>query len=94
MAESTSIDLSGIKDPAALEIIKFLLEENRKLRERIQALEEKIARLEKNSSTSSKPPSSDITKATTRAAPTWDTQSGRVSRSTQATSGSYFRQRK
>ena len=62
MAELLTIDLSGIKDPAALEIIRFLLEENRQLRERVQALEEKIARLEKNSSTSSKPPSSDITK--------------------------------
>ncbi len=41
-------------------IIKQLAEENKQLREHIKLLEEKIARLEKNSSNSSKPPSSDI----------------------------------
>ena len=48
-------EISEIKDPKALGVIAYLLQ-------RIQVLEEKIARLEKNSSTSSKPPSSDITK--------------------------------
>lgn len=62
MVEQRTIDLSAIKDPAALEIIKYLLEENAKLREEVRQLQEKVARLEKNSSTSSKPPSSDITK--------------------------------
>jgi len=42
-------------------IIKQLTEENKQLREYIILLQEKIARLEKNSSNSSKPPSSDIT---------------------------------
>ena len=55
MVEQRAIDLSAIKDPAAVEIIKFLLE-------RIRLLEEEVARLKKNSTTSSKPPSSDITK--------------------------------
>lgn len=41
-------------------IIKQLTEENKQLREHIKLLEEKIARLQKNSSNSSKPPSSDI----------------------------------
>jgi len=41
-------------------IIRHLMEENKQLREHIKLLEEKIARLEKNSSNSSKPPSSDI----------------------------------
>jgi hypothetical protein len=41
-------------------IIKQLAEENKQLREYIILLQEKIARLEKNSSNSSKPPSSDI----------------------------------
>ena len=41
-------------------IIKQLSEENKQLREYIILLQEKIARLEKNSSNSSKPPSSDI----------------------------------
>ena len=41
-------------------IIKQLKEENKQLREHIKLLEEKIARLQKNSSNSSKPPSSDI----------------------------------
>lgn len=51
------LDLSQIKTlEDALEIIKLLLLENHRLRER-------IAKLEKNSSTSSKPPSSDITSA-------------------------------
>ena len=62
MVKHGTIDLSGIKDPAAVEIIKFLLEENSILRERIVLLEEEVARLKKNSSNSSKPPSSDITK--------------------------------
>lgn len=48
-------EISEIKDPKALRVIAYLLQ-------RIQVLEEKIARLEKNSSNSSKPPSSDITK--------------------------------
>jgi transposase len=43
-------------------IIKQLTEENKKLREYIKLLEEKIARLQKNSRNSSKPPSSDIVK--------------------------------
>jgi transposase len=43
-------------------IIKQLVEENKKLREYIKLLEEKIARLQKNSGNSSKPPSSDIVK--------------------------------
>ena len=43
-------------------IIKQLTEENKQLREYIKLLEEKIARLEKNSNNSSKPPSSDIVK--------------------------------
>ena len=48
MVEQGKIDLLVIKDPAAVEIIKFLLEENRQLRERIRYLEEKVSRLEKN----------------------------------------------
>lgn len=57
MAEQFDLEkeISEITDPKALRVIAFLLQ-------RIQALEEKVARLEKNSSTSSKPPSSDITK--------------------------------
>ena len=43
-------------------IIKKLTEENKQLREYIKLLEEKIARLGKNSNNSSKPPSSDIVK--------------------------------
>jgi len=43
-------------------IIKQLTEENKKLQEYIKLLEEKIARLQKNSGNSSKPPSSDIVK--------------------------------
>jgi len=43
-------------------IIAQLLEEVRMLRAEVAALKEKIARLEKNSSNSSKPPSSDIVK--------------------------------
>ena len=42
--------------------IEELLAENAALKETIRALEEKIARLEKNSNNSSKPPSSDIVK--------------------------------
>ena len=41
-------------------IIEKLIEENKRLREHIKLLQEKIARLERNSSNSSKPPSSDI----------------------------------
>ena len=41
-------------------IIKQLTEENKQLREHIKLLNERIARLERNSSNSSKPPSSDI----------------------------------
>ena len=41
-------------------IIKQVTEENKQLREHIKLLEEKIVRLERNSSDSSKPPSSDI----------------------------------
>lgn len=40
--------------------VQLLTEENKQLREHIKFLEEKIARLERNSSNSSKPPSSDI----------------------------------
>ena len=43
-------------------LIEQLTTENKRLKETIKALEEKIARLEKNSSNSSKPPSSDIVK--------------------------------
>jgi len=43
-------------------LIAQLQDENRLLRETIRLLEEKIARLEKNSGNSSKPPSSDIVK--------------------------------
>jgi len=43
-------------------IIRQLTEENKQLRVYIKQLEEKIARLEKNSGNSSKPPSSDIIK--------------------------------
>ena len=46
----------------ALLVIRFLLEENAKLRAENVELRERIARLEKNSQNSSKPPSSDITK--------------------------------
>jgi len=62
MVEQRVIDLSAIKDPAAVEIIKYLLGENEQLRAEVRQLQEKVARLEKNSNTSSKPPSSDITK--------------------------------
>ena len=48
-------EISEIQDPKALRVIAYLLQ-------RIQLLEEKIARLERNSTNSSKPPSSDITK--------------------------------
>lgn len=48
-------EISEIEDPKAIRIIMYLLK-------KIEVLEEKIARLEKNSSNSSKPPSSDITK--------------------------------
>ena len=58
MAEEFEIDLDAVKDlDSAKAIIRVLLA-------RMKVLEEKVARLEKNSSTSSKPPSSDITKPT------------------------------
>lgn len=47
--------ISEISDVKALRVIAYLVGQ-------IQVLQEKVARLEKNSSTSSKPPSSDITK--------------------------------
>jgi len=53
MAEE--IDISGISDPRALRIIEILLR-------KIAVLEERITQLERNSSNSSKPPSSDIVK--------------------------------
>jgi len=63
MAQLPTIDVDSINDlDSAKAIIRYLLEENRQLKERVQALEIKIAQLEKNSSTSSKPPSSDIVK--------------------------------
>ncbi len=43
-------------------LIEQLKAENKALKQTIKALEEKIARLEKNSNNSSKPPSSDIIK--------------------------------
>lgn len=49
------IDISGISDPKALRIIEILLR-------KIAVLEERITQLERNSSNSSKPPSSDIVK--------------------------------
>jgi transposase len=57
MAEQFELEkeISEIQDPKALRVIAYLLE-------RIRILEEKVAELSKNSSTSSKPPSSDITK--------------------------------
>jgi|LakMenEpi03Aug12_release.lakeMendotaPanAssembly.Ray.scaffolds.fasta_scaffold4091458_1 hypothetical protein len=51
MAEE--IDISGISDPKALRIIEILLR-------KIAVLEERITQLERNSSNSSKPSSSDI----------------------------------
>ncbi len=48
-------------------LIETLTAENKRLKETIKALEEKIARLEKNSNNSSKPPSSDIVKPMNRA---------------------------
>jgi len=62
MVAQRTIARSSIKDPAAVEIIKYLLAENASLREEVRLLHEKVARLGKNSSNSSKPPSSDITK--------------------------------
>jgi transposase len=57
MAEQFNLEeeVAAISDPRALRVIAYLLEQ-------IRVLQEKVARLEKNSSTSSKPPSSDITK--------------------------------
>ena len=43
-------------------LIIQLVAENNELKETIKQLQERIARLEKNSNTSSKPPSSDIVK--------------------------------
>jgi len=43
-------------------LIEQLMAENKALKETIKILEEKIARLEKNSNNSSEPPSSDIVK--------------------------------
>lgn len=43
-----------------LEQVQLLTEQNLQLHSEVQQLREKIARLEKNSSNSSKPPSSDI----------------------------------
>ena len=55
--------LSQVDDlPRALEAIKVLVECVKFLEKENAQLKEKIARLEKNSSTSSKPPSSDIVK--------------------------------
>lgn len=48
-------EVAAISDPRALRVIAYLLEQ-------IRVLQEKVARLEKDSSNSSKPPSSDITK--------------------------------
>ena len=48
-------EISEITDPKALRVIVYLLE-------RVRLLEEKVAALSKDSSTSSKPPSSDIVK--------------------------------
>lgn len=45
-------------------LIESLVAENKTLKETIKALEEKIARLGKDSNNSSKPPSSDIVKPT------------------------------
>lgn len=57
MAEQFDLakEIAEIQDPKALRVIAYLLE-------RIRILEEKVAELSKNSTTSSKPPSSDITK--------------------------------
>ena len=56
MAQPPTIDVDSIKDlDSAKAIIRVLLD-------RIEQLELRIAQLEKNSSTSSKPPSSDIVK--------------------------------
>jgi transposase len=43
-------------------VIKTLVEENQRLRERIEHLERELAKARKNSTTSSKPPSSDLVK--------------------------------
>jgi transposase len=48
-------EIRALRDPRALRVIGYLLEQ-------IRVLQEKVARLEKNSTNSSKPPSSDITK--------------------------------
>jgi transposase len=57
MADEINLEeeISAIQDPRALRVISYLLEQ-------IKVLQEKVAILEKNSKTSSKPPSSDITK--------------------------------
>lgn len=53
-------EITTLKD--AIEVIKLLVLENQHLKEENTQLRNRIAKLEKNSSTSSKPPSSDITK--------------------------------
>jgi transposase len=42
--------------------VKLIVEENQRLRQRVEQLERELAKLRKNSSTSSKPPSSDLVK--------------------------------
>ena len=61
MAEEFDLakELSKIKDPESLEVIERIVTH---FISRIKALEEKVAELSKDSNTSSKPPSSDITK--------------------------------
>lgn len=56
------IDRNALKKKSKDEIIDFFLAIIKAQEERIAALEETVAKLSKNSSTSSKPPSSDITK--------------------------------
>ncbi len=51
-------------------LVKTLSEENQRLKERITQLERELARARKNSSTSSKPPSSDLVKPPTKPAKT------------------------
>lgn len=60
-AEAIDVDkIETLSD--AIAVIKILLKENAELRAENAELKERVARLEKNSQTSSKPPSSDITK--------------------------------
>jgi transposase len=49
--------------------VKMLIEENQRLRQRIEQLERELAQARKNSSTSSKPPSSDLVKPPKRSRP-------------------------